>query len=148
MNGNKTPGVKGFSPDSLPLVEKFLATQEKEIELKNQQHELEKQRDVNSFEFAKKSLEAQVADRDKQRTYQLVNRRNGMIFATIVCVLLTALIGIALYLNKDQVVQSIIQAILYFATGGTSGYVIGRYKGAQDKSMILPSQAVPAKDTK
>lgn len=116
-------GVPEISPT---LFKEFLGNQTKELELKNRQLELEKQKDDHSFEWAKKSLDAQVVDRDKQRAFQLHGRRNCFVFATIIAVLFIGLLISALMLNKDQVALEIIKAMIFITTGGAGGYAVGR----------------------
>lgn len=116
------------------LFKEFLDNQTKELELKNRQLELEKQKDDHAFDWAKKSLDAQVIDRDKQRAFQLHGRRNCFVFATVIAVLFVGLLVCALWLNKDQVALEIIKALIFITTGGAGGYAVGKHKSQASES--------------
>lgn len=129
------PDDKSVHPEiPATLFKEFLDNQTKELELKNRQLELEKQKDDHAFEWAKKSIDAQVVDREKQRAFHLRGRRNVFIFATIIVVLFVGLLISALMMNKDQVVMEIIKAVIFITTGGAGGYAVGRNKGGSSES--------------
>ncbi|MFH0938513.1 MAG: hypothetical protein V1899_04425 [Planctomycetota bacterium] len=108
------------------LFKEFLDNQTKELELRNRQLELEKQKDNHTFDWAKNSLDAQVIDREKDRIFRLISRRNSFVFVTIITALFIGLLVFALMMNKDQIALEIIKAVIFIITGGAGGYAVGR----------------------
>jgi hypothetical protein len=95
---------------------------------------LERQRAANDHEITKKSLEAQLDDRDKQRQFDQTARRDRLIFSGGMVLLLVAFVFYALYLNKDQIVIEVLKALIFLAAGGLGGYSLKktREKKGQD----------------
>jgi hypothetical protein len=120
------------------LFKEFLDNQTKELELKNRQIDLEKQKDDHAFEWARTSLDAQVVDREKQRSFHLTSRKNVYVFATIIAILFVGLLIAALLMNKDAVALEIIKAVIFIFTGGAGGYAVGRQKSTGASSSDSP----------
>lgn len=108
------------------LVKEFFDNQSRELELRKQQLDLEKQKDDHAYQWARQALEAQLTDREKDRAFQLAGRRNSFFFAAGLAVLFVLFLSTALWLNKDEVVLEIVKAAIFITTGGAGGYAIGR----------------------
>lgn len=118
MNENKSPNQQ-LSP---ALVERLLNIQEQEVVLRGQELNLRKQNDANAHEYAKAALEANVKDREAERSCMKDTMKYRYIFAGLIIFLLIILFCIALFLNKDAIVMEIIKAIMFFGAGGIGGY--------------------------
>ena len=98
-------------PPDPELLSHFLSNQTKELEIREQELVLRKQSDNNSFQFAQKSLDIQVTDRDAERSHITKNRTNLMFFGGFVLLVISSFLGFALYNGKDAIAMEIIKAI-------------------------------------
>lgn len=114
------------------MIEKFLANQTQELTIRAQELELEKQKDNNGFQFAQKSLDAQIADRRHQREFESKNRKSLYLLIVLIIIAICALVAFALNLNKDDVAKEIIKSITYVATGFLGGYGTAKLRQKQD----------------
>ncbi|MDD2367360.1 MAG: hypothetical protein PHN84_14470 [Desulfuromonadaceae bacterium] len=132
MSGKQNNNLPASRPSSHPpdpeLIGLFLKNQTKELEIREQELVLRKQADNNSFQFAQKSLDAQVTDRTAEREHVTKNRIYLMYFAAFVIVAVVGFLGFALHNGKDAIAMEIIKAILYIVTGSSGGYALGRSK--------------------
>lgn len=108
------------------LLEKFIDIQEKELVMRGQEIELRKQSDSNAHAYAKAALEANIKDREAERSHVASITNHRFIFLAIIIILLICSFCFALYINKDQIVMEIIKAIMFFGTGGLGGYAWGK----------------------
>jgi uncharacterized membrane protein YcjF (UPF0283 family) len=122
---NDKPQSQNKHP-SPALLEKFINVQEQELIIRGQEIDLRKQSDGNAHEYAKAALEANVKDREAERTHIANITKSRYIFAGIIIFFLIILFCFALFLNKDQIVMEIIKAIILFGSGGISGYAFGK----------------------
>lgn len=111
-----------------PLIKQFLDLQEKEIQLRLGQVEIQKQQDNNNFAYANKVVESQVQDRQSQRVHE--QDFYSKLFSAIkfVVCLLIILIGMAFYLNKDAMAIELIKLIAYPIIGAFGGYGFAQNK--------------------
>ncbi|CAN2041636.1 DUF2335 domain-containing protein [Candidatus Magnetomoraceae bacterium gMMP-15] len=114
------------SPLPSDLITKFLENQTKEIELRAKELELDKQKDENTFTYAKSALNMKVEDRKEQMNHFQIVRKMTFNFILILSALIIGLMLYSLHLDKDQIVMEIIKSILFFLTGGAGGYAIGK----------------------
>lgn len=108
------------------LLERLINVQEQELILRGQEIDLRKQNDSNTHEYAKAALEANVKDREAERSHMQNTMKHRYVFAAIIIILLTALFCFALHLGKDNIVMEIIKAIMFFGTGGLGGYAYAK----------------------
>lgn len=111
-----------------PVIEKMLALQEKDLILKTQQLDLQKQTDQHSFQYAKDALVENAKDRDAQRKYHKSILRESYFFASFIILIFFIFMAIALYFNKDDLAKEIVRAIIYLGSGGIGGYFWGKSK--------------------
>lgn len=116
-----------ISPD---LIEKMIAVQEKDLIMRNEelqlQKEIQQQSHANAHEYSLAALQANVNDRQASRKHEENTIRHRYIFSGIILAGLICLIGFALYLNKDQVVMEALKAVLFFGSGGIGGYAYAK----------------------
>lgn len=120
---------KPSSPNKQPspaLLERFINVQEQEVVLRGQELDLRKQNDANAHEYAKAALEANVKDREAERSCMKDTMKYRYIFAGLIIFFLIILFCLALFLNKDAIVMEIIKAIMFFGTGGIGGYAYAK----------------------
>jgi len=94
--------------------------------IRGQEIDLRKQNDRNAHDYAKAALEANVKDREAERNHVAGIAKFRYLFAGIIILFLVVLFCFALFMNKDQVVMEIIKAIMFFGSGGISGYALGK----------------------
>lgn len=117
------------------MIGRFLNNQTKELTIREKEVALRKQSDNNSYEFAKKSLEAQAKDRESQRAHS--GKILRMILLTSISALIVFLVFLfsIIYVGKESVAMEIVKGVFLVIGGGGGGYAIGRsrtLKQAQD----------------
>ena len=115
----------GFTP---AMVSKFLQNQEKELEIRKQNADLQKQQEANAFEFSKRALEAEAADRKHRRETQNGARKTSYIFIFLCLIVLASLIVYAISKDKDAFVMEMAKLMGAFFCGGAGGFALGRHK--------------------
>ncbi|KTC99522.1 hypothetical protein [Legionella erythra] len=106
-------------------VDKFLSVQEKELTLREKELEHSKQAREYDHEYALKSLEAQLKDRESIRQHESNNTKFQYRFATVIIIGLCILFCFAIRYDKDQIVLEILKVILYVGVGVLGGYSWG-----------------------
>lgn len=119
----------GTSPD---LIEKFLDSQNRQVEAKVKETELQFQQDSNNFEYGKLALEAQSNDRVNERISARKTSRERYIFLFAVIALVVGLIATAMWLNKDEMAKELVKALIYVSAGALGGYGLGKAKGKNE----------------
>lgn len=130
-NGLPIPAKKpeGDAPEFPPaFLHQFLQNQEKELEIRKQDLDLQKQKEANAFEYSKRALDAEASDRKHRRETQQGSMKAGLVFLGICLIALIALIAFALYRDKDAFVIEMAKLIGAFFCGGAGGFAIGRKK--------------------
>lgn len=108
-----------FTPETIELLAQ---NQTRELELRNSELLLQKQKDDHGFTYASKLLEIQAKDRTEHRNHQRSLFRWVVLILSIVIVSLVGLIGAALYLGKDALAMEIVKTVVFVAVGGIGGY--------------------------
>jgi hypothetical protein len=96
------------------------------------QTELQRENLSHSYQYASEVVQAQVKDRENERTDLRKARRDRMFFAAFIIVTLAGFLVYALQTDKDQIALEIIKTIAFLGAGGLGGYAIGRYKAYQE----------------
>jgi hypothetical protein len=109
---------------------RIISLQEQELMLRMQELELRKQTDNNNLDYAKAALDARVQDLKDERQHAKDIQKNLLSFFKILGIVFFIFLGIALSLNKDEIVKEIIKAIIYIGAGGSGGYFYGKSKGS------------------
>lgn len=132
-NGLPIPAKKPEGdPSEFPpaLIHQFLQNQEKELEIRKQGLDIQKQQEANSFEYSKRALDAEAADRKHRRETQQGSLKAGFVFLGVCLFALIGLIAFALYRNKDEFIIEMVKFMGAFFCGGAGGFAIGRRKTA------------------
>ena len=119
-----------MEPEQLPIpMERWIALQEKEVEARLIELELEKQKESNIHEISQQSIKAELQDRENDRNFFSRETRKRMIFMS--CLLLMALVfvGVLAALGKDDLATILIERGLFVGVGGLGGYGFGYYTG-------------------
>lgn len=95
-----------FMRDFLQLQREQITIQQEEINIQKQQLENDQQQLENAHQFSLQNLNAMVTDRESARGAARTQRRDRLVFAAGVIILLTVFIGYAMYLDKDQIALS------------------------------------------
>jgi hypothetical protein len=118
------------------LVEKWFENQAKESELREQEirirHneiELQKQQDSNQYEFACKSLDANVEDRKETKEFFSKNFGRFLWFIGVTLTIVVIFSAWALNMGKDALVEDIIKMFFTFAGGLGAGFGVGQWWG-------------------
>jgi hypothetical protein len=121
MSGQERGGKETVSQYPVELLQTFLENQSKELELRAQELELEKQRDVHGFEYSKFSTETQSKDfadaRKHQRELWKIFCRFGVYGVTV----LSVIVCFALYLGREQFVLELARAAFFGGFGAVAG---------------------------
>ena len=89
------------------------------------QVELEKQKDEHAFQYAVSALEAQERDRKAHREYSLHCQKYAGRLLLVAGILITAVIIVAFYCNKEDFLLEALKYIIVGSGGGGIGYSIG-----------------------
>lgn len=117
------------------LIEKFLSIQEQEVAIRQQELAVQQQADANHFEFAKKALDEQVADRERERSHQREKTKQVCNFSLLIILIIVFFLGFALYRGKDQIALEIIKAAGFFLSGGAGGFFLGKGKASKQEKI-------------
>lgn len=142
MTEDEPNSSKGMVPANLvETLTKALEAQAQDIAFKSEQLEVEKQRieidkqkDDHAFAFGMASLETQAADRRHAREISRKEKTDGhwLIFGVLVAV--AGLISYALYLDKDEIAQELVKAIIFLTAGAVAGYGLAARKKGKDNN--------------
>lgn len=103
------------------LISKFLDTQIKEFEIKQQGEENKKQIAKYNFELAKQSLNAQENDRKEEREYKKNCFKWGIIAGSVISICVLLFFAVALAYDKEAFVLELVKILFY----GGSGVAVG-----------------------
>lgn len=119
-----TPEIARALPPA--TIEQLVSNQTKELELRAQELAFQKQQDDHGFQFSKAALDAQLQDRKLQREHNHTMQRSQYVLITLLGVLISGVIIVALWLNKEAIATEVIKAVAYLAAGGFGGFGLGR----------------------
>lgn len=113
----------------------LLDVQRKEFELKARELEQRKLEDQHSFEFAQKTLAAQIEDRHEERIKFGERLKVRYRFIGVVLLMVLIFFGYALHLGEGELVARLIEKVAYYAAGVLSsyGYIKLRESWIKDK---------------
>jgi hypothetical protein len=114
-------------------VQEFIVLQNKELDLRIEELALQKQKDANSFEYAKQALGIKKTDREDQRIHEARQRKAAYIFSGTLTVILASVIIYALSIGKESFATEVIKTIVYIVTSGVGGYGIAKYQARQER---------------
>lgn len=100
----------------------------KQIELKQQELELQKQESIQSFEYAKLALQAQTIDREKQRGHDSKQVSWKYFFSGVALVVTVGFLSYALHAGNQKFAEETLKQVLTFLAAGLGGYSIGKAK--------------------
>jgi hypothetical protein len=113
------------------LLRRILDNQANDIITRQTEQEIRRREIETGHEYSLRLLDAQLADKQRDREYLKSTNTKGSIVVGFLCVLVTAVFCYALYLNKDQLVMEFLKAVLFLVTGGVGGYSL---KVVRDKA--------------
>lgn len=119
-----------YSPE---IVERFVDTQEKELQIKQQELAQRERESEYNYQLAQRSIEAQERDREAHRNYFKNHQKNRYIFVTIISILILIFLGFTIWKGETELVMDIVKIVSYLVAGGLGGYAIG-YNKATDKN--------------
>lgn len=132
--------VATHQPMAPELIQKFFDFQEKDIQLKGAQLELQKQKDSNSYEFAKAALSARNSDASAIRLHQHSILNSVLRFIAFMVLVFVAFMIYCLHSGNQEIAMQIIKGIGLIATGGFGGYGIGSRRRQLDKPQTNQSK--------
>lgn len=113
--------------------ERFLDNQTRELALKAQELELEKQREQNNTELSRAALEAQERDRAHERDSRRNERKDRHKAALGFLLIIAVLIGAAIYLGAKDIGIELIKSVGLLVAGAFGGYGYAKSKPQQDE---------------
>ena len=128
---------KRQTSDMLPLSEEtmvqILDVQRKEFEFKTKELEQRKREDEHSFEFAKKTLDAQIEDRREERIKFGERLKVRYFFICVVLLMVLIFLGYALSLGMGELVARVIEKVAYYASGVLSSYGYVKFRESRKR---------------
>jgi len=112
------------------LVERYLDQQSKEIAIRAQELEIERQKDFHNFEFGKAALEAQAQDRMHDRNSKVNELRHRHRLLISLSLILAVLILGAAWRGESQLAMEIAKSIALLLAGGVGGYGYAKSKSS------------------
>lgn len=98
------------------------------MSLREKELVLHKQKDDNSFEYAKKALVVQKEDRSEDRIHKQKLRRDTYILICVLALMIAVIIWYSIAIGKTEIAMEIIKAIVFLGSGGAGGYAVGKIK--------------------
>lgn len=128
---SRTTTTSGPDP---AIIKEFFDLQAREIEVRQEEINLQKLERGNAHEFAKLSLDAQAKDRKDARDHGKTERRDRLMFAGVIIVILVAFVIVAIQLNQVDLAKELIKNVALLAGGALAGYSYGSRKSKDGKS--------------
>jgi hypothetical protein len=116
------------------LIEQFLEQQTQELTIRREDLQLRRRELDVSFQYAEKSLAAQVEDRRQARDEQRRARRDRLWFLGAFMLVVAAFFAGLLYMGKDKFAEEALKGMVFFLTGGTGGYFAGKQQGKKQQA--------------
>lgn len=115
-------------------IDRLLEIQEQEIKVRAQELELTKCQIEHSSRNSDKAIDAQLEFERMHNQAFLVTTRLKAILAGVLMVALTVVMGIALFMGKEQIVIELIKLAAVGLGGAVGGFAIGWKKGRLETS--------------
>jgi hypothetical protein len=133
----RRPDGPGVDPE---LLGQFVENQTKELEIRAQELDIQKQQDNNNLTWARENLAAQERDRAHERTCNRGRSRERMIFAAILVSFLCGVMIFAMWTGKDSIAMELVKAVGFLTAGAVGGYGYGRSRGSETSSAEFSKQ--------
>jgi hypothetical protein len=114
-----TSSVSGTDP---AILREFLDVAKRDIEIRQQEVELQRQEKANTYEYSKLALDAQVADRKDERKDKRSERLEKMGFALAGAIVLAAFMVTSMYMGHEQVALEAMKNLGLILIAGYGGY--------------------------
>ncbi len=114
-----TQSVSGTDP---AILREFLEVAKRDIEIRQQELELQRQEKANTHEYAKLALNAQVLDKKDERKDRRSERLEKMVFALVSTIVLAAFLIISVYMGHEQIALDAIKNLGLIIISGYGGY--------------------------
>ena len=109
-------------------------TQEIALQKMDSSQELILQQDRNNFELAKMSMQATSESNRLLDSHLRTSRRDHMIFAAAILLLILGFCIVAMFLGKEQIALEVVKAGIFISAGGGAGYAFGTKKNSPPKN--------------
>lgn len=127
------PTTTTSGPDPA-LIREFFQLQEREIEVRQEEINLQKLERGNAHEYAKLALDAQAVDRKDARNHGKTERRDRLVFAGVIILILVGFVITAIYLNQVELAKELVKNVALLAGGALAGYSYGARKSKDKKA--------------
>lgn len=108
-------------------------SKKKELELRAKELEQRKLEDQHSFEFAQKTLAAQIEDRQEERIKFGERLKIRYFFIGAILLMVLIFFGYALHLGKGELVAMVIEKVVYYVAGVLSSYGYVKFSESEKK---------------
>jgi hypothetical protein len=126
-----TSSVSGLDASTL---REFLEIAKRDIEIRQQEIDLQRQEKANSHEYSKLALDAQVTDRQDDRKDKRSARLEKMGFALAGSILLAALLVTSMYMGHEQIALEGMKGLGLVLIAGYGGYQYAARKFSKSDS--------------
>lgn len=91
------------------IIRDFIEVTKRDLELRQQELDIQRQAKADAHEYAKLALQAQARDRTDERGYKQRSRRDKMVFAVCGIVLLGAFLLITLKMGYERIAFEVVK---------------------------------------
>src|SRR6266542_2548070 len=130
---SQPPSSSSSGPEELDILKELVQLQREQLAVRQEEIGVQRQQVENAHQFALKNLDAQVTDRGDARKHNKTDRRDRLIFAGFVVLILIAFIAAAMYMNQIDIAKEVVKAIIYLVAGGLGAYSYASQKRRKEK---------------
>jgi hypothetical protein len=117
------------SPIKARMIDQFLQNQSRELDLRTQELDMQRQSGDQAHHYAIESLAVQERVLQAELSSNRQQRRDWFILIGACVLVVAGFLAFAVWKDKDQVVMEIFKALMYVVVGG-GGYAIGHRRQA------------------
>lgn len=139
-SAKKSASSESSSKEQIALLSRFLKQQERELTLKEKEHEarqseitLEKQKDTHQYEYALESLKAQERDRQDERNHDREILKGKVKHAFWGGLVFLVFLGYLVTIGKDAVALKLIAGAVTIGSLAFGSYQLGKNKAKKNE---------------
>lgn len=123
--------LKPRSEENLPaeLVSQFLANQAQDLKNTQQEIELRKLNEENSYKYGCKALDIQAADKEADRAHRFQFMKYGFWLTIVLLIFLSAFVWFCIDSGNVDLIVSGLKVLAYMVPPSIGGYFLGYNRG-------------------
>lgn len=116
-------------------INEFIEVQREDAQIRKEELEIRKQELEANREQAKRSLEAQVEDRENHRDYLLNREKIQQRYGSVLALLVFAFLGALVYMEQPQIAMEIVKVVVFGGGGYYAGKMVGQYGEGKEEQV-------------